>query len=75
MCMACCLVTPNMHAASRTVEVPRKASPCHAVKKCHVFCVDGTVQSEDCLLLELEDVAKAYKRPSIIDIKVMQTAV
>jgi hypothetical protein len=31
---------------------------------------DGTVQSEDCLLLELEDVAKAYKRPSIIDIKV-----
>ena len=41
-----------------------------------MFCTDGTVQSEDCLLLELEDVAKAYKRPSIIDIKVpMQTAV
>ena len=73
MCMACGLVTPNMHAALCTVE-PRKASLCHAVKECHVFCVDGTVQSEDCLLLELEDVAKAYKRPSIIDIKVMQTA-
>jgi hypothetical protein len=35
-----------------------------------MFCTDGTVQSEDCLLLELEDVAKVYKRPSIIDIKV-----
>lgn len=30
----------------------------------------GTVQSDDCLLLELEDVAQSYKRPSIIDIKV-----
>lgn len=41
-----------------------------------MFCTDGTVQSEDCLLLELEDVAKVYKRPSIIDIKVpLQTAV
>ncbi len=35
-----------------------------------LVCADGTVQGEDCLLLELEDVAKAYKRPSIIDIKV-----
>ena len=36
----------------------------------YACCTDGTVQSEDCLLLELEDVAQSYKRPSIIDIKV-----
>lgn len=31
---------------------------------------DGNVYSGDNMLLELEDVAQLYKRPSIIDIKV-----
>lgn len=33
-------------------------------------CADGTVESEGRTLLELEDVARTYKHPSIIDIKV-----
>ena len=31
---------------------------------------DGTVESEGRTLLELEDVVRTYKHPSIIDIKV-----
>ena len=40
---------------------------------CVTWCADGTVESEGRTLLELEDVARAYKHPSIIDIKARWT--
>ncbi len=35
-----------------------------------MLTADGTVESESRTLLELEDVARRYRHPSIIDVKV-----
>lgn len=45
-------------------------SICESLSAAAWVDADGTVCSGDDLLLELEDVAQSYKRPSIIDIKV-----